>query len=317
MQPRVVEIASSNRYLSLYRGFLKVSKGSEELGRVAISDIGVLVINAHGISYSNDLMVSLAKYNIPVILCGRNHMPVSWLWPTDAHHLQAQRMDAQLSASLPTKKRMWQMVVRKKIAFQADLLDELNLSSAPVRSLIRKVKSGDPENIEAQAARHYWRLLFGKSFRRDRAATGTNAYLNYGYTILRSAVVRGILAAGLHPTIAINHTNKYNAHRLADDLMEVFRVIVDWRVYRAMNAHSEELTAQNKEYLVDALYHPVLVKGAMTSMANSSQRLATSLAQVYTGHRDKIVLPDKIIFRDETIDSDVEWVSFDVASADV
>ncbi len=46
--------------------------------------------------------------------------------------------------------------------------------------LARRVRSGDPDNIEAQAARRYWPLLLGKEFRRDRAADGANALLNYG-----------------------------------------------------------------------------------------------------------------------------------------
>ena len=71
--------------------------------------------------------------------------------------------------------------------------------------------------------------------RRDRGQSGINAMLNYGYTILRSAVIRSIVAAGLHPSLGIHHCNQYNAMRLADDLMEPFRPLVDFCVYRLPN----------------------------------------------------------------------------------
>ncbi|MFT3859228.1 MAG: CRISPR-associated endonuclease Cas1 [Aquabacterium sp.] len=65
--------------------------------------------------------------------------------------------------------------------------------------LASKVRSGDPDNLEAQGARRYWGLLFGDDFRRDQDGDGLNALLNYGYTVLRAATARSIVAAGLHP----------------------------------------------------------------------------------------------------------------------
>ena len=91
--------------------------------------------------------------------------------------------------------------------------------------------SGDLENIEGQAARLYWKHLYGESFKRNRDADDANLLLNYGDSILRAMTARACCAVGLHPTIGINHHNRYNAFCLADDIMEPFRPVVDRIVY--------------------------------------------------------------------------------------
>ena len=95
--------------------------------------------------------------------------------------------------------------------------------SGALRDLARKVRSGDPDNIEGMAARRYWTQMLGDGFRRDRGAGGANALLNYGYMVLRAATARSILAAGLHPSLSIHHQSRGTALRLADDLMEPFQ----------------------------------------------------------------------------------------------
>ena len=65
-------------------------------------------------------------------------------------------------------------------------------------SIARQVRSGDPENKEAQAARKYWKALFGTAFKRDIAQGGVNSLLNYGYIVLRALVSRAICAVIQH-----------------------------------------------------------------------------------------------------------------------
>ena len=317
MYSRVVEIASSNLYLSLHRGSMRITENGSEKGRVAISDIGVLVLNAHGLSYSQSLLVALAKAAIPVVVCGSNRSPVAWLWPSEANHLQARRMDAQLACSAPTKKRLWQTIVKLKIEFQADLIEKLGGESAPLRALVPKVRSGDPANIEAQAARRYWQLLFGADFRRDKSSQGTNSLLNYGYTVIRAALARAVMAAGLHPTISLNHKNQYNSFRLVDDLMEPYRPLLDWRVYQCLQCSDIELTSETREFLVNSLYLTVKTPSGNTPMLNSCYRMATSLAKVFTGENEKLWLPVDLFFSRASEDKDAEWISINVDTFDV
>ena len=120
-------------------------------------------------------------------------------------------MQAQAEASLPTRKRLWKTLVKAKISAQADALDMVGHRSGALRDLARKVRSGDPDNIEGMAARRYWTQMMGDGFRRDRGAGGANALLNYGYMVLRAATARSILAAGLHPSLSIHHQSRGTA----------------------------------------------------------------------------------------------------------
>ena len=160
-----------------------------------------------------------------------------------------------------------------------------------MRRLAKTVRSGDPENIESQAARRYWPLMMGQAFRRDRKAGGINSMLNYGYMILRSATARSILAAGLHPSLAIHHQSRGTALRLADDLMEPFRPLVDGVVARIGFANGDELDRDSKAALARIttldLHGP---KGA-SPLQTCLDRLATSLAQVYMKKTPHLELP--------------------------
>jgi len=127
--------------------------------------LAAVIANAHGMSYSNNLLVSLAERGVPFVLCAANHNAVGMLWSVDGHHRQAKRFDAQLAAKKSLLKRLWADIVRTKLRQQAAVLEAIGETMAPLTALISKVKSGDPQNIEAQGARRYWGLLFDEGFR--------------------------------------------------------------------------------------------------------------------------------------------------------
>lgn len=310
---RIIEIASDGRYLSTHRGFLLVSHAGEEQGRQPLDDIAAVIANAHGISYSNNLLVALSQRGIPLVTCADNHAPAAFLWPIEGHNRQAARMDAQIAASKPTHKRLWQQIVRAKLTHQAAVLLQLGYPTAPITALIPKVRSGDPENIEAQGARRYWRALFGNDFRRDRTTDGINSLLNYGYTVLRAATARAVIAAGLHPTLGIHHRNGSNPMRLVDDLMEPFRPAIDNTVYALQQEEHESVTPESKQRLVSTLYLDLALSDGKTPLMVCLQRLATSLAQLYCGERRTLELPRSYGESHEQ----TQRVSDDVADGDV
>lgn len=278
---RIVEIAGDGRYLSLDRGFLVVSYKGEEVGRTPIDDVAALIGNAHGLVYSNNLLVALAERGAPFVLCGANHSPAGLLWPVEGHHRQAARMDAQLRASQPVRKRLWKAVVQAKIGMQAAVIGLFGGPEPPLRRLAGKVRSGDPSNIEGQAARLYWGLLMGKAFRRDRDAPGTNAMLNYGYTVLRALIARQVMAAGLHPGIPLHHANEGNAMRLVDDLMEPFRPLVDACVRRLVEARHAELGSSERRELAVLGTRSLHTRHGISPVGLVAQRFVASLAQAY------------------------------------
>lgn len=291
---RIVEIADDRRHLFVNRGFMVVrdSEGErKELGQIPLDDIAAVIANAHGITYTNNLLVALAERGAPFVLCGANHNVVGVLFTLDGHHVQAKRIEAQIAASAPTSKRMWAAVVKAKLEQQAAALEAAGEPTIPLTALIGKVRSGDPENIEGQGARRYWTLLFGTDFRRDQDGGGLNALLNYGYTVLRSAMARSVVAAGLHPSIGLHHCNDSNAMRLVDDLMEPFRPVVDLKVWQLNRQSESEVTPETKRALVRVLHDDMQTSIGVTPVMVCMQRLATSLAQVFLDERNKLDLP--------------------------
>lgn len=294
MLGRIVEVANDKRHLSLYRGFMLVhstGEDREEVGRVALDDMGALIANAHGLSYTNNLLVALAERGVPMVLCAANHNVVGMLWPLEGHHQQAHRMEAQIACSLPTRKRLWAAIVKAKLLNQAAVLQAAGAAPAPLHTLARQVKSGDPQNTEAQGARKYWGLLMGPLFRRDQQADGLNALLNYGYTVLRAATARAVVAAGLHPSLGLHHSHDNNAMRLVDDVMEPFRPVIDWTVWQLQGQGPCAVNADTKRTLVQSLYMDLFSDAGTTPVLVAVQKLATSLAQVMVGERDKLDLP--------------------------
>lgn len=291
---RIVEVADDRRHLFVSRGFMVVqdTEGErKELGQVPLDDIAAVIANAHGLSYTNNLLVALAERGAPFVLCGANHNTIGMLWPVDGNYQQGKRFDAQLAATRPTHKRLWAEVVRSKLQQQAAALEAAGKPVTPLTALASKVRTGDPENLEAQGSRRYWNLLFGDDFRRDQGGSGLNALLNYGYTVLRSATARAVIAAGLHPTLGLHHSNEGNPMRLVDDLMEPFRPIVDLHVWQLQRVGESAITSDTKRSLVRTLYDDMQTSSGATPVMVCMQRLAISLAQTYLGERDRLDLP--------------------------
>ncbi len=291
---RIVEVADDRRHLSMSRGFMVVQDTEcerKELGQVPLDDIAAVIANAHGLSYTNNLLVALGERGAPFVLCAANHNAVGMLLPIDGNYQQAKRFDAQIASSKPTHKRLWAEVVRSKLQQQAAALEAAGAPTAPLKALVAKVRSGDPDNMEAQGARRYWSLLFGDGFRRDQNAGDTNGMLNYGYTVLRACMARSIVAAGLHPTLGLHHSNEGNAMRLVDDLMEPFRPIIDLKVWQLVRNGERDVAPDTKRALVRTLYDDMETSVGATPVMVCTQRLATSLAQVFLGERDKLDLP--------------------------
>ncbi len=291
MTGRLVEIARDGLHLSKERGFLVVKAQKEEAGRIPLDDIAMVITHAHGLTYSNNLLMALAERSVPVILCGDRHTPTALVCPLVTHHRQAERLEAQIRAGTPLKKRLWQQLVKVKIRFQAKALAYVGQDSSSVAQLERKVQSGDAGNCEAQAARYYFPLLFGTDFRRDRGQEGVNALLNYGYTVLRAITARAVMGAGLHPSFPLHHKNLNNPMRLVDDLMEPFRPLVDLRVYSLVQQGRTEVNPETKRFLSVVGDLDMQGERGRSPMAECLKVLASSLAQTLLGQRQKLLLP--------------------------
>jgi CRISPR-associated protein Cas1 len=279
---RVVDIATDGRHLSLYRGFMLIEESRQEVGRIALDDIHSVIIHAYGTTWSANLVAALAERGAPIVFCGANHSPIAITLPLDGHHVQNARFRAQWEASTPLMKQLWRRIVSAKIVMQGSLLTARGVDGANAFPLIAaRVKSGDSENLEAQAARRYWPLLMGSEFRRDRDTPGANALLNYGYAVMRATVARAVVAAGLHPTIGIQHANRGNSLALADDLIEPFRPLVDAVVVSMLGAGIETLTPASKRYFARLIAFDLRIDGDASPVSLAAVKLAQSLARAF------------------------------------
>ncbi|MFK5915728.1 MAG: type II CRISPR-associated endonuclease Cas1 [Woeseiaceae bacterium] len=241
MIKRIVDI-SEPAYIHLKNNQLLIDKEGKTVGSIPIEDLGVLVLENSQIVMTQMVIIACQKNNVALVFCDDKHLPYSLLLPvSDGNTLHNKILRQQIEMTKPTKKRLWQQVVIHKIQQQLNTLERAGKNSTQLQRLIKKVKTGDQENIEAQAAKKYWNLLFGKDFRRNVDDPGVNSLLNYGYAVIRAMIARTIVGSGLHPSIGIFHKNQYNGLCLADDLMEPFRPWVDWLVYDFVMKNNDDL----------------------------------------------------------------------------
>lgn len=295
MLRRVVEISGDGRRLSVERGFLTILAAEGVIGRVPLDDIEAVIAATPSVSYTNQAIAALAERGAPLAVCGRDFKPVAWLMPVNGHHAQGVRMEAQANVSKARRARLWSEIVKAKISAQAEALERAGRPSAPLRRLLQDLKAQNAPTTEAQAAQRYFPLLFGKNFRRDRDQDGVNALLNYGYTIVRAATARAVVAAGLNPSLSLFHGSRGEAWRLADDLMEPFRPTVDLLVLSLSDQGNGELTPSVKRELARVLETDFQTEAGVSTLTNVLVRMSTSLAQVFMGERDALALPCPLV----------------------
>jgi len=270
MTDRIIEISDTAAGLTLENGLLKASFPDRRQVSVPVAEIQCLILANPAVRISGALLAALAENKAVVVIAGPNRMPAAMQFPLSGNYLQTERFHAQIEAPKPLSKRLWQTIVKAKIARQADLLMEVCRQDFGLHSLPARVASGDPQNVEARAAAIYWKHLFNRPFTRERSAPDSNLLLNYGYAVLRAMTARACCAAGLHPTIGVNHHNRYDPFCLADDLMEPFRPVVD-RTVRKLNPDNleiGELSASCRQEILSALLGKIRTPAGMWELTD-------------------------------------------------
>lgn len=286
--------------LSLKKGQILLQNEEGDF-TLPIEDIAAIILESPQISLTSALLTKCQDEGVLVVTCDETHTPNGVLLPFLPHSRQSKVARLQLSWSEPFRKRLWQRVVQVKITNQAKCLQicQGKESAQRIYALSKQVESGDPMNIEAQAAREYWQKLFGESFRRDGYGT-VNAALNYAYAVLRAFVARSQVAYGLLPTFGIHHDGELNAFNLTDDMMEVFRPMADFRVYQMVQdgvlGTDGQLTKDNRATLASIVNEWCWIDGGRQNVMNAADRMAGSLVGAIEGKSPALVfLPEFII----------------------
>jgi CRISPR-associated protein Cas1 len=296
MIKRTLDI-SEQAYLHIKNHQLYVEKEGVTVAQVPIEDLGVLILQSKAIVLTQSVLSHCMENNVAVVCCDDRYLPVSVnlpLWTGNTLHTRVLR--DQLAASTRTRNRLWKAIVKRKILEQALNLEMRGLATAGLERLARKVRNGDPENMEAQAAKRYWRAMFGADFRRNADEPGINVLLNYGYAVLRAMIARALVGAGLHPSVGLHHSNQYNPLCLADDLMEPLRPWVDAAVSELTNCvDTPQINRDSKTRLLGMLAEQVRFGEKKMPLMVASHLMAADLKRALSESDQALRFPERLL----------------------
>jgi CRISPR-associated protein Cas1 len=285
--------------LRIDRGSLEICfRDDEEPSsfRTPLEDLAWLVLDSPEITLSTSFLSRCSETEVLILGVNEKHLPAWASLPWTRFHRQGEVLALQLKCSMPLKKRLWQHIIQLKISGQAACL---KLFKAPRHEILAgfaaAVRSGDPDNLEARAAAMYWRFLFpNRNFIRHDDCL-PNAMLDYGYSIIRSALARHLCAVGFMPQIGLHHASLTNAYNLADDLIEPYRPFVDAAVVSQLNDRqsTDPLSKEDRRAMVSLLEKPVSINGTSVTLFAAIGLTVASL-KIALGTKDpkKLVYPD-------------------------
>ena len=260
--------------------------------RVPFEDIAVIVLNNREITLTHPVLSACAEYGVALYSTGDNHQPNGVFLPFLSHSRVTRMMRLQLDIDKPQTKRAWAEVVKVKISNQALCLKLAKKGDFErLTSYASRVRSGDSENMEAQASSYYFPKLFGKGFNRAQDCW-VNAMLDYGYAVLRGAITRALVAHGFQPNIGLFHHSEQNAFNLADDVIEPYRALVDLHVFSAINPYADplaELKPTDKTGLVALLNTDIKMPRGNMSVLASIVQVTESLLRLYEGGNESVL----------------------------
>lgn len=284
---------TKNARLSVKNNQLVIQQ--DEMYTVPLQDIASILLEAQAITLTGKLLSKCAEKKVAVLTCDDKLIP-NGVWTSfNQHSRQLTVLQMQLSVSKPVKKRIWQAIIQQKIKNQAKCLEILNKEGArELDSISKMVESGDRSNRESYAAKRYFTYLFEKGFTR-REDDSINRMLNYGYSIMRSAVARSLANFGFLPCLGIFHDNQLNAFNLADDFMEVLRPVVD--LYVASNI-TDEWTTEIRAGLVNLLNSEILIAEEKMSVTTGIDEMVKGLIGAYRQNDPQYIkLPELLPLR--------------------
>lgn len=261
---KIVEIENAER-LRLFLDNLVIYKDEDKI-IIPINDIDTLLIDNVQINLSIQLINKLSENNVNVIICDNKHLPHTQLLPIIGNYNSLKVLNKQLEWNHKYKSNLWKKLITKKIDNQIEILSHFGYYKEETISLMKDLKNDikeyDISNREGHAAKIYWHTLFGIDFNRRDEDNLINRYLNYGYAILRSYFSKSIVKKGLDPRISIFHKSFHNHFALSSDLMEIFRIIIDFEVIKIVEIEKmEKPWYESKQQLIECFNRRVIVDG--------------------------------------------------------
>lgn len=301
---------------------INTSEGKQRIPAVGIDSIQI----SRGAQITSDAVMLAIEHEIEVMFMDKTGKPIGRIWSPKYGSISTIRK-GQLNFIYSHNAVDWIKEVQlKKIENQQALMLLFNNDDHPetdtekniarledYRNKIRTLDGDIVNDIapmlrgwEGQASRIYFCTInaflpeqFRFNIRSQHPALDiTNAFLNYGYGILYGRIEGALIKAGVDPYIGVLHRDDYNRPVLVYDIIEMYRIWVDYVVYTllAQNVITEEFYSVREDgsYWLEALGRRVLiqslndymdevitVKGVTRSRLTILSLYAQSLAQKF------------------------------------
>lgn len=237
-----------------------VISNSEGRQRVPVTGITSIQISK-GASITSDAVMLAVENEIEVLFMDKVGNPMGRIWSPKYGSISTIRK-GQLAFIYSHDSVDWiKEVIRQKIENQQALMLMVDTSqnadnAALVNKNLRrlddyrtKIASLDGDIVndvaaqlrgwEGQASRIYFEtmnLFIPERFRFEQrsqhpATDVSNALLNYGYGLMYGKIEGAMIKAGIDPYIGVMHRDDYNRPVLVYDVIELYRVWVDYVVY--------------------------------------------------------------------------------------
>lgn len=281
--------------LRLYLDNLIVDTKDGEISFL-ISDLKYLIIDNNKSTLSVRLINKLTENNVALVLCDLSHHPCTQLLPINSHFASSGMMFKQIKWDEHLKSLLQARIIQEKIQSQIYILKR-NCKSISVIAHLEgfkgEVQDGDATNREGLAAKMYFREMFGDNFVRFNDDIA-NAGLNYGYAIFRSLIEAIIVSKGLVPNLGIFHKGVTNGFNLADDVIEIYRPLVDDYVLNNL-MNEDMLKTEHKQELIKLTDLKIEYKGQMNTISNTIEMFIESIIRCFeTNSLDDFVPPSLI-----------------------
>lgn len=301
---------------------ITTSDGRQRIPCVGIDSIQI----SRGAQITSDAVMLAIEHEIEVLFMDKTGKPVGRIWSPKYGSISTIRK-GQLNFVYSKAAVEWiKGVLDKKLENQQALMllfckndgvqVDVDKNIARIEDYRTKIKSLHGEIVndiapslrgwEGRAASIYFSTInafLPEKFRfKERsqhpAMDVTNAFLNYGYGILYGRIEGTLIKAGIDPYVGVLHRDDYNRPVLVFDIIELYRIWVDYVVYTllAQNVVTDEFYSvqEDKSYWLEPLGRRVLIQSINDYLSevisvNGNQRsrltqitlYAQSLAQTF------------------------------------
>ncbi|MGL6064539.1 MAG: type II CRISPR-associated endonuclease Cas1 [Fusobacteriaceae bacterium] len=271
----------------------------EEKRGISLKDIRLIIIENVYSSITIKTLLELSNNKIHTIICNEKYQPQLQVFDLYSNYKVTERIYEQKDWSVERKQSCFQQIIYNKIKNQKELLyfieeyDGVDYLSEMLEKIEKGSLTTELKSIEGVSARIYFQRVFGEKFRRFNNDVD-NAALNYGYTLVRTLVAKILISKGLHPALGIEHKSMFNNFNLADDIIEIFRPIVDYVVWSNLEKY-EDLSKEYRNTILKILFQNIKYKDSFNDLDYVIEKFVDNIISYMNEKTEEIEFPQLVI----------------------